>query len=135
MFELSVVFDPKAAESEPTSKESIQPEVKSEPVTIPKTEPQDSFEAGKVDEVRVSKSLLNPYTFWLNFHFFLTKFLHENLVDTLQKVEIKQEFVEEDQQTIMMRTIIENNELNQTNQGSYFKFVVSFFDQFFVRKF
>ena len=63
MFELSVVFDPKAAESEPTSKESIQPEVKSEPVTIPKTEPQDSFEAGKVDEVRVSKSLLNPYTF------------------------------------------------------------------------
>ena len=53
-------------------------------------------------------------------------------MDILQKVEIKQEFVEEDQQTIMMRTIIENNELNQTNQGSYFKFVVSFFEQFHI---
>ena len=32
-----------------------------------------------------------------------------------------------DQQTLMMRTIIENNESNHDDSGSYFKFVVSFF--------
>ena len=31
-----------------------------------------------------------------------------------------------DQQTIMMRTILENNEMNHDDSGSYFKFVVSF---------
>ena len=42
------------------------------------------------------------------------------------EVDVKQELLSPvaDQQTIMMRTIIENNESNPDNSGSFFKFVV-----------
>ena len=44
----------------------------------------------------------------------------------IHEVDVKQEPLSPvaDQQTIMMRTIIENNESNPDNSGSFFKFVV-----------